>query len=57
MILSVPLFKKNLGSIAHPTKNATNPMANVIVRLRVKEFKDKSRNIENRKITINGLNI
>ena len=56
-IFSLPSFKKNLGSSTHPIINATNPIANVIVKLGVSLFKDKSRNIEKRKMTINGWNM
>ena len=57
MMLSVFLFKKNLGSIADPMKNAMNPIAIVRVRLCESEFRDNSRNAEKRKITISGLKI
>ena len=50
-------FKKNLGSIADPIKNATNPIDIVNVKLGLSEFRDNSRNMENRKMTINGLNM
>lgn len=54
--LALP-FKKSLGRNAHPMKNAINPIARVIVKLGVSEFKDNSRNIEKRNITIRGLKI
>ena len=56
MTLSV-LFKKNLGSIADPIKKATNPIVIVIVRLGDNVFRDSSKNIEKRKMTIRGLKI
>ena len=55
MAIPLSLFKKNLGSTAHPIKNAINPIAIVIVKLGVSEFSDSSRKIEKRKITIRGL--
>lgn len=55
MIFSVALFKKNFGITAEPIKNATNPMAIVTVKLGVSVFNDSIRNIEKRKMTINGL--
>lgn len=54
MVLDLP-FKKNLGRTVHPMKNAINPIARVIVKLGVSEFRDNNRNIEKRKITIRGL--
>lgn len=57
IILSVFLFKRNLGSIDEPIKNATNAIINVIVKLFESVFSDNSKKAENRNITINGLNI
>jgi hypothetical protein len=54
---SVLPFKKNLGMTAEPIRNAINAIAIVIVRLVVSEFKDSSKNIEKRKMTISGLKI
>lgn len=52
--LSEILLSKNLGRIAAPIKKATNPIIIVIVKLKVKLFKDKSRKIAKTKITIKG---
>ena len=54
---SVFPFKKNLGITVEPIKNAINAIAIVMVRLVVSEFKDSSKNIEKRKMTISGLKI
>lgn len=56
IIVSVVLFKKNLGNMEEPIKNATKPMINVMTKLNDGAFSDRSINIENRNITISGLN-
>ena len=50
-------FKKNLGMRVEPMRNEINAIAIVMVRLVVSEFKDSSKNIEKRKMTISGLKI
>lgn len=57
MATEVLSFKKNLGNIVEPMKNAINPIAIVNVKLGDNEFRDNNKNIEKRRITINGLKI
>lgn len=55
MIFSKFLFKRCLGRIADPIKNATNPIINVITKLGDGVFIDKIKKNENNTKTINGL--
>lgn len=55
MIFSKFLFKRCLGSIADPIKNATNPIINVITKLGEGVLIDKIKKNENNTNTINGL--
>lgn len=57
MMFSQLSFRKCLGRIADPIKNAINAMSKVIVKLWEGVFSDSMRNPANRKITINGLKI
>lgn len=50
------LFKKYLGSIADPIKNAINAIANVIAKLAETALVDSIRNAPNTTSTISGLN-
>lgn len=50
------LFKKYLGSIADPIKNAINAIANVIAKLAETALIDSIRNAQNTTSTISGLN-
>lgn len=54
-IFSQLLFKKCLGRINDPIKNAINATANVIVRLADNLFSDNKRKRANKKRTIKGL--
>ena len=56
-ILSIFLFKKNLGSIADPIKNPINARASVIAKLFETEFNANIKNIEKTRRTTNGLKI
>lgn len=56
-MLSRFLFKKCLGSIVDPIKNAINAIINVIVKLWDNLFKDNIKKPANKKRTINGLKI
>jgi hypothetical protein len=51
------LFKKRLGRIADPMKNAMNPISNVTTKLLEGGFKDSIKKSENKNRTIKGLNI
>lgn len=55
MIFSKFLFKRCLGRIADPIKNATNPIINVITKLGEGVLIDKIKKNENNTNTINGL--
>ena len=57
IIFSKESFKKYLGSIADPMKNATNAIINVITKLLEGAVIDKSKNIANKNSTIKGLKI
>lgn len=48
-------LSKNLGSMVDPIKKAMNAIISVVAKLVVTEFIDSNRNMENNRITINGL--
>lgn len=56
IIIFSELFKKNLVRTVDPIKKPANAITNVITRLCDGLFKDSSKNMANRKSTINGWN-